>query len=167
MGCNGKEEYDFFKELHICVRCKNERAEPNKVTCLECSERDKKYDKKKREKKLEEYRKKDKDKYQKLKDNGICTYCKREKAMQGKYKCEKCLNKLKNRRNSKRKDIPRSERISYGICYTCGKNKLMDGKGVCAKCYEIRLKSISKIMHLSTNEQWKKDNDMLFNNKYK
>ena len=43
----------------------------------------------------------------------------------------------------------------------------MDGKGVCAKCYEIRLKSIQKIMYLPTNEQWKKDNNLLFNNKYK
>ena len=79
MGCNSKEEYDFFKELHICVRCKKERAEPNKVMCWECCERDKKYDKKKREKKLEEYKKKDKEKYQELKENGICTYCKHEK----------------------------------------------------------------------------------------
>lgn len=167
MGCNSKEEYDFFKELHICIRCKKESAEPNKVMCWECNERDKKYDKQKRERHIEEYRKKDKEKYQILKENGICTYCKKRKAAQGKLKCEKCLSILKNRKDNKRTDIPRNERISYGLCYTCGKNELMDGKGVCAKCYEIRLKSISKIMHLQTNEQWKKDNSMLFKNKIK
>lgn len=167
MGCNSKEEYDFFKGLNICIRCKKESAEPNKVMCWECNERDKTYDKQKRERHIEEYRKKDKEKYQILKENGICTYCKKRKAAQGKLKCEKCLSVLKNRKDNKRTDIPRNERISYGLCYTCGKNELMDGKGVCAKCYEIRLKSISKIMYMQTNEQWKKDNSMLFKNKIK
>lgn len=150
------EEYHFFKNLGICTYCHKRSAEPNKVLCLECADKGREYDRNKRERHKEEYKKKDKEKYERLKEQGICTYCKHEKAMDGKTKCKKCLAKIRYKRNLKKNDIDRSERISFGLCYICGKNKLMKGKGVCEPCYQKRMISMSKIMYMSSYEKGKR-----------
>ncbi len=130
--------------------------------CWECIEKEKEYDRNKREKNKDDCKKKDNEKYKILKEQGICTYCKHEKAAGGKTKCNKCLAIIRNRRNSKKTDIDRSERISYGLCYICGKNKLMKGKGVCEICYKKRIESISKIMYMAVSEEWKQDNSFIY-----
>lgn len=156
------EEYHFYKNLGICVRCHKNSAEPNKVLCLECSDKDNEQCKESRERNATKEKKRDLDKYYQLKEQGICTYCKHEKAVKGKTKCAKCLAKIRNKRNRNKCDIDRSERVAYGICYICGKNKIIPGKGVCEKCYKMRMESIQKIMHLPVNEFWKNDNKLIF-----
>lgn len=158
------EEYHFYKDLKICVRCHKNAAEPHKVMCLECADKDSEQSRKNRQRNLEERKKRDLDKYNSLKEMGICTYCKHEKAVAGKTKCAKCLTKIRNKRNAKKSDIDRSERVAYGICYICGKDKVMDGKGVCDKCYEKRMESIGKIMYLPGSDFWKNDNKLIFGN---
>lgn len=159
---NYKEFYHWYKDNNICVRCRHARAEPNRVMCWKCIEKEKEYDRNKREKNKEECKKRDNKKYKRLKEQGICTYCKHEKAEKGKTKCKKCLAIIRNRRNSKKNGIDRSERVSYGLCYTCGKNKLMEGKRVCEICYQKRIDSISKIMYMPVNETWKEKNNLIF-----
>lgn len=159
------EEYRFYKELGICVRCHKERAEPNKVLCSECADEDKEQCKKSRERNMAKEKKRDLDKYYRLKEQGICTYCKHEKAVAGKTKCAKCLAKIRNKRNQNKAEIDRSERVAYGICYICGKDKVIPEKGVCEKCYEVRLRSIRNIMHLPASDYWKKDNKLVFKQK--
>lgn len=155
------KEYHFYKGLGICVRCHKNEAEPNKVMCLECIDKESEYKKNKRSQKLNEQRTNDLNKYYKLKEQGICTYCKHEKAEIGKTKCKKCLAIIRNRRNAKKNDIERSERISYGLCYICGKNKLMKDKGVCEHCYNILYKNISKAMYMHSNNYWDNDNKLI------
>ena len=157
-----KEMYRWYKNNCICVRCRHARAEPNRVMCWKCIENEKEYNRIKRESNKEKYKNKDNEKYKRLKEQGICTYCKRKKAEFGKTKCKKCLAIIRNRRNSKKNDIERSERISYGLCYICGKNKLMENKGVCEICYKKRMESISKIMYMPVNETWKNQNNSIF-----
>ena len=159
------EEYQFYKRLKICVRCHKNQAEPNRVMCLECSGAESDYRKKKRKcSDTDEFKKKDLDKYYKLKQQGICTYCKHEKALQGKTKCQKCLSKIRNKRNAKKCDIDRSERVSYGLCYICGNDGLYKDTHVCEKCYKKRYESISKIMHdKASNNYWNQDNKAVFN----
>lgn len=130
--------------------------------CLECADKDSKRYKISRFRNTEDKKKRDLEKYYALKEKGICVYCKREKATAGKTKCTRCLAKIRNRRNAKRSEIERSERVSYGICYICGKEKVMEGKGVCEKCYEKRMESIGKIMHLPGNDLWRRDNKLIF-----
>lgn len=156
------KEYHFYKDLKICVRCHKNPAEPHKVMCLECTDKDSEQSKKSRQKNLTERRNKDLEKYNKLKELGVCTYCKHEKAVAGKTKCAKCLAKIRNKRNANKDDIDRSERVGHGICYICGKDKVMDGKSVCEKCYVKRLESIGKIMHMSSNKYWCNDNKLIF-----
>lgn len=156
------EEYQFFKKIGICTSCHKRSAEPNKVLCLECADKSKEYDRNKRERHKEEYKKKDKEKYERLKEQGICTYCKHEKAMDGKTKCKKCLAKIRYKRNLKKNDIDRSERVSFGLCYICGKDELFEDKRVCKRCYDKRIESISKIMYMPVSEEWKRDNNLVY-----
>lgn len=159
------EEYHFYKNLGICVRCHKERAEPHKVMCYECMDKEKEQYQKKLQKNKEQINKRDLDKYYRLKEQGICTYCKHEKAVVGKTKCAKCLAKIRNKRNRNKCDIDRSERVAYGICYICGKDKIIPGKRVCEKCYETRIESIKKIMYLPGNDEWRNDNKLIFKKK--
>lgn len=156
------EIYHFYKDLGICIRCHKNVAEPQKVMCWECIESESERRHNKRIEKNQEYKDKDNKKYRMLKEQGICTYCKHRKAAFGKTKCEYCLSKLRARRNARKCDIDRSERVAYGICYICGKADVIPGKGVCEKCYETRMESIEKIMYLPGGKHWKNDNKLVF-----
>lgn len=156
------EEYHFYKNLKICVRCHKNSAEPGKALCIECADKDNERCRTSRHKNREKYNRKELNKYYRLKEQGICTYCKHEKAVAGKTKCAKCLAKIRNKRNENKTEIDRSERVAYGICYTCGKRKIVPGKGVCKSCYETRLESIQKIMNLPVSDYWKNDNRLVF-----
>ena len=59
------KEYHFYKGLGICVRCHKNEAEPNKVMCLECIDKESEYKKNKRSQKLNEQRTNDLNKYYK------------------------------------------------------------------------------------------------------
>lgn len=37
---NNKSDYDFYKSIGICVRCHKNQAEPNRVMCLECIDKE-------------------------------------------------------------------------------------------------------------------------------
>lgn len=165
---SSKTDYDFYKSIGICVRCHKRAAEPNKVMCLECADTERIKDKKKRERNLESEKKRDLDKYYWLKEHGICTYCKHEKAVPGKTKCKKCLAKIRAKRQAKRCDIDRSERRSCGVCYICGKNPVLSGKGVCNECHKLRLEAINKCLESREdgfNEYWKQENKLIFGGK--
>lgn len=160
-----KEEYDFYKSHGICVRCHKNAAEPNKVMCLECADKERDTDKSKRERNLQSMRSRDREKYHKLKEQGICVYCKKRPAILGKTKCSKCFAKIRARRDVNRSDIPRSEHVSYGICYICGKNNVIPGHGVCENCYKIRLQAMEKCNKNRPegfNDFWKSDNKIIF-----
>lgn len=165
---SSKADYDFYKSIGICVRCHKRIAEPNKVMCLECADKERMNAKKKRERNIDLEKKRDLDKYYWLKSQRICTYCKHEKAVPEKTKCKKCLAKIKARRKAKRCEIDRSERRSYGICYICGKNPILPGKGVCKECYETRTTAIQKCIDSRDegfNDYWKRENNLFFSNK--
>ena len=163
-----KADYDFYKSIGICVRCHKRVAAPNKVMCFKCADMERIKGKEKRKRNHESEKKRDLDKYYRLKEQGVCTYCKHEKAVSGKTKCKKCLPKIKAKRQAKRCEIDRSERCSYGICYICGKNPILPGKGVCKECYETRTTAIQKCIDSRDegfNDYWKRENNLFFSNK--
>lgn len=141
-----KEEYDFYKSIGICVRCHKNASEPHKVMCIECADKEREYSRKKRERNHDKIRNRDLDKYHRLKEQGICVYCKKRPAVPGKTKCAKCLAKIKSRRESQRSGLARCERVSYGICYICGKKDVLPDHGVCEHCYKTRLQAINKCL---------------------
>lgn len=137
-----KEEYQYFKSKGICTHCRQEKAEQGKTLCLVCKMQNREY---KSERKYD--KEKEKSKYIYRKENGLCVNC-GARPQQHKLICNRCYSTIL-RRKAKNTAIPRSERVSYGLCYICGKNELVNGKKVCASCYEVRYKSISKIMYMS------------------
>nr|DAP73903.1 MAG TPA: zinc-ribbon family protein [Caudoviricetes sp.] len=83
--------------------------------------------------------------YEWLKENGICTHCRKNKTVPGKVLCEKCRKESRNYR-SRRSPEERNEkaRIRYldrkkaGICTRCGKKKAQYGV-LCVTCYNKRM----------------------------
>ena len=131
---------DFYKSIGICIVCRKRAAEPNKTECIECAERSRIRQERKR-KSLTEDEKKSLNKkireshkrlYEERKKNGLCTKCGR-KAQYGNRLCIECY--VKTIQKSKKVGLARSERPSYGLCYFCGERSL-HGMGVCAKCYD-------------------------------
>ncbi len=96
------EEYHFYKDLKICVRCHKNQAEPHKVMCLECADKEREQNRNSRNRNLEKEKKRDLEKYYKLKEMGICTYCKREKAVAGKQNALNALQRYGIRRTQRK-----------------------------------------------------------------
>lgn len=165
---NNKERKEKLKLLGLCITCGHEQAEPNKVKCFECSERDRVASENRRKDKevRKQIAKADKDRYERNKANGICTHCGKKQKEKG-LVCISCYNK--KRANQRRfddrhgisREISRSERVSYGLCYVCGGNAI-PGRSVCETHYKQREESIKRICYMPVSETWKKDNDVMY-----
>lgn len=83
-----------------------------------------------------------------LKEHGICTQCKKEKAMPGKNRCLVCLMDDRERsrkkyhtdadyrqKNIERSKAKRDERKKAGVCTGCGKNPPYNGRCLCYSCW--------------------------------
>ena len=151
-----EEIKEFNRKTGICITCGHEMAEPCKLKCFECAEKDRLRTEKNRNKQREHdtYR----IRYETRKAEGLCTSFGKYPAEHG-LKCNRCYVKARSRNATK--DILRSERPLYGLCYFCGKPKLEDKK-VCAECYSKRLESIKKICYFPVSDYWKSENDILF-----
>lgn len=97
--------YEYYKKHNICVRCGQEDAEKNHTLCLECMMKNRKsalaYYNKHKESINEKDRIKNKIRYNKLKELGICTSCGRRKTKNNKVYCEYCSSRI-NARNRKK-----------------------------------------------------------------
>ena len=71
--------YNYYKQHHICVKCGQEDAERNHTLCLNCLIKAREYSLVYYYKHIEEQREKgrikNKIRYKKLKNQGICTAC--------------------------------------------------------------------------------------------
>ena len=134
-----QERREWFVKHNCCSECGKQDAYTigGKRRCFDCTEKEK--HKKMTDEQRELHNKKEKERYYKRKENGICTECGR-KAEKGFAKCLRCLIKDRNRHKSD--DVPRHERGAYGLCYICGKElngqKNVDGKDskLCKSCYQ-------------------------------
>lgn len=150
-----RELYKHYKEHGICVSCGQEKAEPNRVRCFECLEKNAKRHKQNKSSS------KDRSKAlrQKRKAQGLCVWCGKPQCSNSTAFCIDC--KIKNQRNneSRKQGIARSERASYGLCYRCGKD-ITSGK-LCDSC---KAQSIANLPSISIG--WiayhKKANDQIF-----
>ena len=65
--------------------------------------------------------------YLRRKELGLCTTCGKERPIETKVSCQKCIDRNKNRKLSL---------ISNGLCGNCGRNKSVHGKTKCQKCLD-------------------------------
>lgn len=141
---------DIYKENGICVVCGKRMAEPNRVQCYKCLERDRKRKEELRKSGIdnrEEVNKSHRKLYAKRKELGICTRCGMRKATNGTV-CLDCFVKRKKQR--KKATIERAEMPSYGMCYFCG-GSILEGKRVCKKCYDRLLINTFKMNEVVRN----------------
>lgn len=96
--------YEWYKEHHICVRCGQHDAEKNHVLCLECMMKNRESSLNYANRNREEIRKKNRisniARYYKLKKLGICVSCGKRKTKNNKVHCQYC-SAINNERKRK------------------------------------------------------------------
>lgn len=152
-----KRNKEYYKSKGICINCCKEQAEPNRVLCWECAEKDRN--------RVRTYDKERKAKYNKRKKElcdafGICTSCMKAE----KYKGKQCINcYLKRKRKYKEKmlqqgNIPKELWDELGRCMICGGERAKDSK-LCDK-HLATLRNNASIAreHIDrTNHIWRRE----------
>jgi NMD protein affecting ribosome stability and mRNA decay len=97
--------YEYYKKHHICVRCGQEDAERNSTLCFRCRIKNREssinYYRCHKEEQREKNRIKSKNRYNKLKELGLCTSCGKRQAKNNKVFCEHCAAKSRERNRKK------------------------------------------------------------------
>lgn len=97
--------YEYYKDHHICVKCGQEDAEKDHTLCLNCMMKEREraaiYAQKHRKELLEKYRRNSKNRYNRLKEQGICTSCGKRPAAKNKILCRHCSAKVNYRKRQK------------------------------------------------------------------
>ena len=97
-----KNNYEFYKNHKICVRCGQEDAERNHTLCLQCMMKNReeslKYHRKHRKERREKNRIRAKKRYYRLKEEGICICCGRRKTKINKVMCSQCSGRINYRK---------------------------------------------------------------------
>ena len=90
-----RERTDYFKATHRCVRCgkKDENTESGKTLCSACREYLKVARQKYYESHREQVRQAQRERYDRLKAEGLCVVCEKEKAIEGLTRCDYCRKK--------------------------------------------------------------------------
>ena len=146
MGVRNKEEYAWYKNHGICVRCLKEKAEPGHTMCRMCRLNGNDYGRIWRDAhpKSEEKKRKDKEfkqaVYARNRELGMCFRC-------GKYppigtskysQCQKCNAKHARRKREREHEkgvIPYELRGDGLYCYRCCK-PVCNGEKLCPECHE-------------------------------
>lgn len=114
-----KERRDWLKKYGLCIYCKD-KAEPGKLYCFACAEkvasRARRYHKEHAEEKNERSR----NRYSRLKQEGICVRCGKHPVEKGKVHCSTCLANCRIRDEKKRRENRDIER-------DCNEKKRHDG----------------------------------------
>jgi hypothetical protein len=124
-----KEEYYWYKSHKICVICHSEEAEPGRVRCFECGEKQRLRDLK-RKRDPEERAKQRKKLIQRKKEQGICVRCSK-KATHGVHCYEHYI--YMRRKNREYRTGKHFDEI--GLCRICGEPPA-PGKKLCEKHYK-------------------------------
>lgn len=145
----------YLKSRGRCVNCGGIRpAEPGRVKCFECLEKDRIRHMEtrhaetldEREKRLAGLHKCYMSRVETRKANGLCTRCGRKLPYSTYFTCPEC--RLKNRKQKEKykpeDSLPRSMWIEFGKCYLCGNAPLKTGMKICAKCHESILNQRKK-----------------------
>lgn len=156
-----KEDYQNYKDNHVCPQCGMRKAAPGKVRCEICLAQNAKSAQRKRDSRTESEKEalnmRRRTYFNNLKENrrinGLCIWCGKPVSKSSKCFCIDCKIKNQRRNEARKSGVPRSERHLYGICYRCGKNHVIDGKKLCQSCYE---KNINSLVYANESRGMKK-----------
>ena len=135
-----KNNYEYCKKHHICVRCHTEKAFNNSFMCLECKFKSREQSLKTYYKHKTEYIHKknmyNKKKRELLRAFGVCTICKKRDAEENIALCKYCLFKgrIKNKKQREKKGVMPRDLMGKGkYCYICGA-EVVNSEKLCSKC---------------------------------
>ena len=117
-----KQDYDFYKSIGICVRCHKEPAEPERIMCAAC---------------LEKERKRAAENRAALKKMRFCPRCGQNKLFGDEKMCLDCREKMYEYNKDHRTPAQRNYikiRKEAGLCIKCGKRPPVNGKTKCEIC---------------------------------
>ena len=162
-----KEYYAWKKEHSICVYCGNETAEPGRTMCFKCAEKNRARASMHRQENIEKKRQSDRERYNRLKSEGVCPYCRKRPPADGHVYCAVCRGMINQRSDKRRREngiMPEDMRGNGVYCYVCTKEVEVAGSKVCNKCRENLKKNAAKARkHRDLkNHWWTKDNDIVF-----
>lgn len=158
-----KDLYNYYKLNGICVTCGHNNAEPNRVRCFECLEKNAERKRLLNKKSSPKYAKQLRDK---RKQNGLCIWCGKPQMKTSSCFCLDCFIKNQQRnqnRYRKKYGVTRIERREYGICYRCGRT-VNKHDSLCDECLEISRNNLPQFN--GGNEGWyrynKRQNNLIF-----
>ncbi len=99
------ERYNYLKKHHICVQCGQENAIRGQTLCFRCKandiERKRKNYIRNRDNILPKAKRKNRERYYKLKEKHICPFCGKRKARMNKVLCDICAKKQNYKKREK------------------------------------------------------------------
>lgn len=156
-----KERRDWLKKYGLCIYCKD-KAEPGKLYCFACAEkvaaRARHYHKEHAEEKNERSR----NRYSRLKQEGICVRCGKRPVEKGKVHCSTCLAHCRIRDEKKRREkglLPMEMRGDGHHCAICTRAVAKAGDKLCQACMQ-RNKKLAENMRSYVNKdsrKWNRD----------
>lgn len=157
------EEYnqsrkELLKSLGLCVRCGKNEIFEHENYCPECKARMAEADSRRDRTARNEY---ERIRRERLKAEGICPDCGKNKPEEGYVTCRECLDQRRKRKLRKGKPNARAEWDAELRCVQCGKDERVPGKKVCEDCYRIRIDAIKKMNEKRSddfNKVWKDSN---------
>lgn len=172
MIIEGESLYDFYKRNKICVYCGQENAAPNRVSCINCLEKQREAQRRlreketpeKREKRLEYSREYNRKKREERKNTGKCIHCDKKVIKPGTSFCLEHYIKNKKNNDKRKQPIERNERKSYGKCYVCNEPIGAKCNSMCDKCYAMVCANLPQNMHRSLYMMRKQQNKAIFKN---
>lgn len=144
-----RENSRWKKERQLCVRCGKQDAYTlvGRSYCYECCEYDREC--RRSDTVLKNNKTKQREKYRKNVESGICPTCGKRRAEYGYINCPVCRAKKARRQleyNHKNGVLPRCLLDGTDRCARCGKEEVVMGYKLCGRCLENSRKAIKKAL---------------------
>lgn len=157
-----------YRVQGLCGNCGKEDAYTmnGHAYCFECTEKKRMY----YHNNKSHYSTVAKERRERLKSEGICVMCGKNKAIPEHTLCEKCRNiqlrRDRIRRMRAHKKITYTDAVYMGLCTQCKKEPSIKGKRLCQKCYDKAMIGI-EAMHAANREKgnknhiWRRYNELI------
>lgn len=144
-----RENSQWKKERHLCVRCGKQDAYTlvGRTLCYECAEKQREYYHKCPRDKLNNRNLRERERYHKNIELGVCPKCLKQKEDDGYVHCSACRAKIRKsdtKYRQKKGVLPRCLLDGIDRCAICGREEVVDGHKVCSRCLENCRKSLKK-----------------------
>ena len=136
-----KEWRALKKKHHICRECGKQDAYTfgGRTYCAECAAKEAARKRAKRLAQGGDYEAHKRWSEQKA-DEGLCIYCGKRPAGEGRRICKLCGQKQAAKKHEKAvQDGMNWPRGANGFCWLCNKRKAIEGKRLCQQCYDRRM----------------------------